>query len=188
MADKETNDNRIVVIGLGNPGDEFITTRHNAGFMYIDYLLNKFKDKNVKVKKLKNSVVYEVEKNILLVKPQTFMNESGLAVKEVVKWYDVNVEEELILAHDDLDIPLGKFKLQFAKSPKDHNGILSVENHLGTTHFKRLRIGVENRGTKSISGEKYVLKKFSDEELVEIKKCFAEFFNSFLQVTPQLVP
>lgn len=174
MIKRKLDDNKIVVIGLGNPGEEFTSTRHNTGLMYIDYLLEKLKEKDIKEKKLKNSIVYEVGENMILVKPQTFMNESGLAVKEVVKWFDVNIEEEFILVHDDLDIPLGKSKLQFAKSPKDHNGVLSVENHLGTTHFKRLRIGIENRGVKCISGEKYVLKNFSEEELIDLKDSFSK--------------
>jgi PTH1 family peptidyl-tRNA hydrolase len=172
MTDKKLANNRKIIVGLGNPSEEFINTRHNTGFMYIDYLLETLKSKDIKEKKLKNSIVYEVGEDLVLVKPQTFMNESGLAVKEVVKWFDVNVEEELILVHDDLDIPLGKSKLQFAKSPKEHNGVISVENHLGTTHFKRLRIGVENRGRKSISGEKYVLRKFKKDELIIIGEMF----------------
>lgn len=174
--------NRKVIIGLGNPGDEYKSTRHNTGFMYIDYLLNKHRDKQIKEKKLKNSSIYEVGDDLVFVKPQTFMNESGLAVREVIKWLEVDIEKELVLVHDDLDIPLGKYKFQFAKSPKDHKGVKSVEKHLGTIHFHRLRIGVDNREGKHIdtsassvrSGERYVLENFKEEELV----CMREIFES----------
>jgi PTH1 family peptidyl-tRNA hydrolase len=164
---------RKVVIGLGNPGDEYQNTRHNSGFMYIDYLLGKdLKGDGFQGKKLRHCVVYSVEDDLILVKPQTFMNNSGEAVKEVVKWLGVDIEKELILVHDDLDIPLGKYKFQFEKSPRDHNGVKSVEDHLGTVKFYRLRIGVDNRGGKNIDGEKYVLERFSEEELVQLREVF----------------
>lgn len=174
MNNKKSNPKqRKVIVGLGNPGDEYKDTRHNTGFMYLNYLLEEdLKEDGFQGKKLKHAVVYTVEDDLILVKPQTFMNDSGLAVKEVVKWLDVDIEKELILVHDDLDIPLGKYKFQFAKSPRDHKGVKSVEDHLGTTHFYRLRIGVDNRGGRPINGEKYVLEKFSEEELVKVQGVF----------------
>lgn len=170
--EKAKQSSRRVIIGLGNPTEEYKGTRHNTGFMYIGYLLDKYKDQGIKEKKLKNSIVYEVGEDLILVKPETFMNNSGSAVKEVVKWLNVDSENELILAHDDLDIPLGKFKFQFEKSPKDHNGVRSVEDHLGTTRFYRLRIGVDNRQGKQIEGERYVLERFSEEESVQVREVF----------------
>jgi len=190
--EKDLIKQRKVIVGLGNPGEEYENTRHNTGFMYIDFLLEKdLKGDGFQAKKLKHSVVYSIREDLLLVKPQTFMNKSGIAVREVVKWLDVDIEKELILVHDDLDIPFGKYKFQFAKSPKDHKGVKSVEDHLGTTRFYRLRIGVDNRqgkiintSTRSVrlispsktvrSGEKYVLERFKKEELIEIKGVFGE--------------
>lgn len=163
---------RKIIIGLGNPGKDYEKTRHNAGFMFVDYLLDKLKDKEILPKKLKDSLIIRTRDDLVLVKPQTFMNDSGLAVKDVVKWLDVDIEKELILVHDDLDIPLGKYKLQFVKSPKDHKGVKSVEDHLGTVEFYRLRIGVDNRGDKKMDGDKYVLQRFGEEELIEIVNVF----------------
>ena len=171
---------RKVIVGLGNPTKEYVDTRHNTGFMYIDYLLTQHKDKEIREKKLKNSVIYEIGDDLILAKPQTFMNNSGLAVKEVVQWLDVDIAKELIIVHDDLDILLGKYKFQFAKSPKDHKGVKSVEDHVGTVRFYRLRIGIDNRGDRQIdtsassvcSGEEYVLRKFSEEELTRIRNVF----------------
>ncbi|MBN2015533.1 aminoacyl-tRNA hydrolase [Candidatus Dojkabacteria bacterium] len=165
---------RQVIIGLGNPGREYEKTRHNVGFAYINFLLQKYRIKGINEKKLKNSIVYEVGEDLILVKPQTFMNNSGLSVREVVKWYKVDVENELILVHDDLDIPLGKVKIQEAKSPREHRGVKSVEDHLGSVHFTRIRIGIEHRNGRKIHGEDYVLKEFDEKELVEIQRCFEE--------------
>lgn len=164
--------NKKLIIGLGNEGDEYESTRHNAGFMLIDYLLDQFDSSN-KIK-LKNSSAFKISDNLLLAKTKTFMSGSGGAIREAVKWFDVGIEEELILAHDDLDIPLGKFKLQQGKSPVGHNGVLSVEKALGTTRFQRLRIGIENRSRKNISGSKYVMSKFSEEELISLKETFEQ--------------
>lgn len=161
-----------LIVGLGNPGKEYENTRHNAGFLFIDYLLAKEDIISESGEKFKSSVVYKYSKDLLLVKPQTFMNNSGLAVKELVKWHKINIKNDLLLVHDDLDIKLGKFKLQFAKSPRDHNGVISTEQHLGTTHFNRLRIGVDSRIDRRIDGEKYVLQRFCEEELVLLKETF----------------
>jgi PTH1 family peptidyl-tRNA hydrolase len=172
--DSKDQDKKLVIVGLGNPGSEYEGTRHNAGFLFVDFILTKQNKNKIKEKKTKKALVYVIGENLILVKPQTFMNRSGEAVKEVVKWYDVDIEEQLVLAHDDLDIPLGKTKLQFARSPGKHKGVKSVESHLGTTQFKRLRIGVENRQGKEIPGVKYNMQKFSEDELVVLNKAFDE--------------
>lgn len=165
---------RILIVGLGNPGDEYELTRHNAGFMFIDYLVSRDLKIGSTEKKFKQSFIYAFDENTLLLKPQTFMNNSGQAIKEAVKWFDISIEKGLVIVHDDLDIPLGKYKYHFARSPKDHNGVKSVEDHLGTKQFYRLRIGIENRKNKQIPGEKYVLEKFKKEELDTLVEVFKE--------------
>jgi len=166
-----------IIIGLGNPGEKYKNTRHNAGFLLIDYLIEKFElDKS---SKLKNSNFYKLRNGLVLIRPKTFMNNSGVAAREAIKWFDINVEEDLIVAHDDLDLPLGKYKYQFEKSPKDHNGVKSVENHIGTTKFHRLRIGVDNREGRNIDGERYVLKKMSDQEISVLNSKFSEIIPIF---------
>ena len=130
-----------LVVGLGNPGEEYKNTRHNVGFMVVDALALRPSDK------------------IVLVKPETFMNRSGEAVKKLVNKYKVQ-STGLYVIHDDLDIPLGKYKIQKGKGPKDHRGILSIEQSLGKKDFWRVRIGVENR-QKDISGDEYGLSDFT---------------------------
>lgn len=160
------------VVGLGNPGEKYERTRHNAGFMFIDRLLEELSEDYL-VKKLKLSFVraeiYSIEKGgeklLTLIKPLSFMNLSGSPVKRIMKKLG---EGELILAHDDLDIELGKYKVQMGKSPKGHNGINNIENVLGTTDFQRVRLGVESRETRDIPGEDYVLMKMSEDEMVSL--------------------
>jgi len=100
----------------------------------------------------------------LLVKPTTLMNRSGQAVSDILNYFQVS-PEEMLLVHDDLDIALGEYKIQFAKGPKIHNGIDSVENYLDTKDFWRLRLGIENRGEDSqISGKDFVLYRLEHED------------------------
>jgi PTH1 family peptidyl-tRNA hydrolase len=136
-----------LLVGLGNPGGEYESTRHNAGFYLVDTLQ--------KVKLPKDFVVR---------KSDMFMNESGIFVKKLVDRYELDINN-LYIAHDDLDIPLGAYKIQFGIGPKVHNGVNSVEQELGTKDFWRIRIGVDNRKSdERIQGEEYVLQDFSKEE------------------------
>ncbi|MBU0975451.1 MAG: aminoacyl-tRNA hydrolase [Patescibacteria group bacterium] len=169
---------RKIIIGLGNPSSEYKYTRHNAGLLLISYLLDESVSFNES--KLQNSTVYKYRSGLVLAKLKTFMNDSGLAIKEIVKWYDADIENDLIIAHDDLDIPLGMCKYQFGKSPREHNGVLSAEQHLGTTHFFRIRIGIENRINRKIPGKKYVLDKFTEDELVTLREVFSEILEKHI--------
>ncbi len=110
---------------------------------------------------------------ILIAKPQTFMNRSGEAVSKIVNFYHIPLEN-VYIAHDDLDIPLGSFKVQKGTGPKLHNGLASIEEKLGTVDFWRIRIGVDNReGNRSLSGEAYVLQDFTDEEMKTVQTMLA---------------
>jgi len=164
-----------LITGLGNPGDKYLETRHNVGFLFLDALREKFLyRKEISTTEWKKEDMFSSEISFLkegarivamLQKPLTFMNKSGEAVSKVVKKYEVDdLRENFILVHDDLDIPLGKFKIQCGKSPLGHNGVKSVEDRLGITDFKRVRIGVEARENKNIPGEDYVLGKFTEAE------------------------
>ena len=159
-----------LIVGLGNPGKEYEQARHNAGFMAVTYLAaslggftewhleNKFKSL-LCVGKFKGELV-------MFILPQTFMNSSGEAVALVVNFYKISAGAVLVI-HDDLDLPLGSFKLQRGVGPKSHNGILSVEASLGTKDFWRLRIGVDGRfgNASMVAGEEYVLGRFTADEL-----------------------
>lgn len=160
-----------LIIGLGNPGEEYRNTRHNVGFLFLDYFAQK---NSFKLNKKFNSEMLEIsqnnEKNILA-KPQTFMNRSGEAVSKIKNFYKIE-KENLYVVHDDLDIRLGDFKIQKGVGPKLHNGILSIEESLKTKDFYRIRIGVDNRTDVKIPGQEYVLDRFTKEENQQLLQVF----------------
>lgn len=160
------------IVGLGNPGEKHTHNRHNVGFMFVDEVVGDKKWLPTKT----DIVLYNWDddkgERIEYIKPQTFMNKSGDAVKYVVKKYDLSLEN-LFIVHDDLDIRLGEYKIQKGKGPKVHNGINSIENVLKSSEFWRIRIGVDNRDADNrISGERYVLEDFLEEELETLKAVF----------------
>ncbi len=168
-----------LIVGLGNLGNEFIATRHNVGFEFLDALVNgkRFKeDKDL----FADFFEYEIDGHkILLAKPRTMMNLSGKALIAIKNFYKLNTDEILVV-HDDLDIQLGSFKLHFSKGPKIHNGILSIENRLGTPDFWRLRIGVDNRDIVTrnhMTGAAYVLGRFKADE----RNLIIQTYNNIIQ-------
>ena len=154
-----------LVVGLGNPGKEYQNNRHNVGFMAVDWLANQqFPDyKSQITKKFGDEIIHSGK--YLLVKPQMFMNRSGEVVAKLVNFYKIRAED-LWVIHDDLDIALGEYKIQQGIGPKVHNGLISIEEKLGTKDFWRVRVGVDNRPTGSARtpGEDYVLTDFTEEE------------------------
>lgn len=155
-----------LLIGLGNPGKEYENTRHNAGALLLARLKDTLDGGDYKLLTLK-----------------THMNDSGVEVRELMNFYKLS-PKDIIIAHDDLDIPLGSFKIQHAKGPHGHNGILSVERELGSDDFLRIRIGIENRDVQNKPvGVKYTLQNFTDEEFVILKGVFDQIV---LQVPPIL--
>jgi len=181
-----------LVVGLGNPGKEYEDNRHNAGYVALERLVESLKEKGFESNGWKNEKIFDSLTNvfekktggnskIVLLKSTTFMNNSGVAVKKILKKYKiVDFSKELIVIHDDLDISLGQYKIQLEKSPKGHKGVKSIEDHLGTTKFLRVRIGIENREDKKIPGEKYVLMDFSEEEKVTFYKAIDSAIEELL--------
>jgi len=156
-----------LIVGLGNPWSKYINTRHNVGFMAIDAI---------------NSRKFINSKNIILVKPQTFMNESGRGVVKAVNFYKISLDD-LYVIHDDLDLKLGEYKIQKGIGPKLHYGITSIEDALKSKDFYRVRVGVDNReSTNRISGEEYVLQNFLPKErkIIEntIKKLLIDLISN----------
>lgn len=160
---------RLGIIGLGNPGYEYANTRHNVGFMVVDYLQNfygfpPYKRANSNLLtfgKILNTEVY-------LVKPQTYMNLSGLGVKEFIEKFAF-APEELFVIHDDLDLPIGTIRIKFNGKDGGHNGIKSIIKEINTSNFYRLRIGIGKPQDKDQIVE-YVLGKFNDNELKIIER------------------
>jgi len=174
------NGKMYLIVGLGNPGEEYDGNRHNVGYMALERLEEILKEKNFETNGWKNEKIFDSVTNVLeektgggtkivLLKPTTFMNNSGIAIKKALKKYKVlDLSKEFVVIHDDLDIPLGQYKIQLEKSPKSHNGVRSIENHLGTTKFLRVRVGIDNRKNRKILGEKYVLMNFPEDEKVTL--------------------
>jgi len=156
------------IVGLGNPGEKYQFNRHNVGFMVVDELARQIS--NSPILQFSNNSKFKSEiiqtKEYILAKPQTFMNDSGVAVSAICRFYKIK-NEDLYIIHDDLDIEIGNYKIQHGKGPKVHNGLSSVEEKLGTDKFWNVRIGVENRevrGNSGIPGVVYSLQNFSPEE------------------------
>lgn len=151
-----------IVIGLGNPGTKYTKTRHNVGFMVIDRFL---KGCNVSfTKKYHDSIInkclFEGEE-ILFVKPQLFMNLSGVPTKKIVEKHGCDLNEILVIL-DDINLPLGSIRIREKGSCGGHNGLKSISDHLKTTHFPRLRIGIGN--SLSEDTKDFVLARFTREE------------------------
>lgn len=155
------------LFGLGNPGIEYAHSRHNVGFMAIDHLVAKQQLPSLNFQKKWQAEVLK-SNELMLVKPHTFMNDSGKAARAIVSFYESDLAAALpriFVVFDDLDLPLGSFKLQFGKGPKVHNGLLSLYQHLGSEQFWHVRVGVDNRqGQRTMPGSAYVLASFSPEE------------------------
>ena len=157
-----------IIVGLGNPGDIYRNTRHNVGAEIVQNLSKVLRCSNFSLKKKLKSEVCKSDKNVLAI-PKTFMNGSGFAVKAVTDYYlksHNNDFNSLYVIHDDLDIVLGEYKIQYGTGPAGHNGLLSTYQHLGTRNFWHVRVGIDVRdGDRSIPSQNYVLQKFSPIEL-----------------------
>lgn len=159
-----------LLVGLGNPGETYEKNRHNVGFMFLDFIVQQ-KNGMWKYDKYMSALICPLSADLILAKPQTFMNRSGESVKKLLEKYELK-HSDLFVAHDDLDIPLLKFKLQ-PQGPKLHNGLTSIQNKLRTMDFMRIRIGVDARLTENrISGEEYVLQNFTQDELALLPEVF----------------
>jgi len=153
-----------LIIGLGNPGKQYDQTRHNLGFRVLDLLAG---SEPWLTKKGFNEFIKLDD--ILLAKPQMFMNKSGIAVKDIFNRFD---DPQLIVIHDELDLPLGSMKVQKNVSSAGHNGIQSIIDELRTKDFIRIRLGINNPNSKFLipNSDEYVLQKFTDEEEQIVKE------------------
>lgn len=174
-----------IIIGLGNPGEKYKLTRHNIGFMIIDALAKELGLAWQENKKFNSLVAKEGE--LLLIKPQTFMNLSGQAARAALAYYqllpkrlgltrlrEADLSKVLIIVHDEIDITVGKYKIAVGSRSAGHNGVQSVIDHLKTNHFVRYRIGVRGDSIGQIPVEKFVLNNFSEEELISLKGVITE--------------
>lgn len=158
-----TSESSYLLIGLGNPGREYINTRHNIGFMLIDRLTIRLDARGMKMQS--NAIVitsrYE-ERKIILAKPQTYMNLSGQSVQGLAHFYKIPLEN-LLVAHDDLDIPFGTIRIRPTGGPGGQRGMASTIEKLGTKDFPRLRLGI-GRPPGRMDPKDYVLQDFSKDD------------------------
>ncbi len=166
-----------IIVGLGNPTKEYTGTRHNIGFAALDYIADKagIRVNEKKFKALCGSGIIGGQK-VLLVKPETYMNLSGEAVIEAVKYFKCDVSDVLII-YDDINLEPGFIRIREKGSAGGHNGIKSIIKHLGTEEFSRIRIGVGEK-PKDWDLADYVLGHFSKEENEIIRKTFDEVYDS----------
>ena len=177
-----SSDDLKLLVGLGNPGNEYDKTRHNVGFMVLEEIARKNNSSfSVSKKLFGRTCEYGtgVKKTRLLM-PNTYMNESGKSVRAAKDWFDFK-NNQLIVLVDDMDLPLGKIRVRSKGSSGGHNGLKSIINHLGTTEFKRLKIGIgppsnvqKERKAKTVS---HVLGKFSNEEFTLLNFIIEEIIN-----------
>lgn len=156
----------FIIVGLGNPTDQYKGTRHNAGFDVIDALADKY---NISVEERKSKAFCGkgiiAGQKVLLVKPQTYMNLSGESVRGLVDYYKVDEEEELLVIYDDISLDVGQLRIRKKGSAGGHNGIKNIISHLGTTVFPRIKVGVGEK-PKEYDLADYVLGHFSKEDKV----------------------
>ena len=159
-----------IIVGLGNPTKEYDNTRHNIGFAAIDMLADKYgiNVSEVKHKALLGKGVINGNK-VILVKPMTYMNLSGEAVRAVIDYYKVNEEEELMVIYDDISLDVGQLRVRKKGSAGGHNGIKNIIAHLGHDTFQRIKIGVGEK-PKGYDLADYVLGHFSKEDLATLKE------------------
>lgn len=167
-----------LIVGLGNPGKEYEETRHNCGFMVIDRLADKL-NVSVDQQKFKGQYVkfkYHGE-DVILLKPQTYMNLSGEAVSAIMNYFKID-REDLLVIYDDLDMPVGKLRLRVSGSAGGHNGIKNIIAHLNSQEFKRIRVGIDRH--KYMKVVDYVLSKFTKAESEAIESGIENAANAVI--------
>ena len=168
----------FVIVGLGNPGKKYENTRHNAGFIAMDALADKYgiSINEKKHKALCGSGVIEGNK-VLLVKPQTFMNLSGESVRSVMDFYKIDPEEDMLVIYDDISLAPGNIRIRKKGSAGGHNGIKSIIAHAGTQSFMRIKVGVGEKPSGWDLAD-YVLGHFSDEDKASLKEVMPDVIQA----------
>lgn len=157
-----------LIIGLGNPGKEYEKTRHNTGFMVIDKLADKLgvSIEQNKFKGLYTKLKYKGE-DVILLKPQTYMNLSGESVRQVMDFFKIK-QENILVIYDDMDMPVGKLRLRQTGSAGGHNGMRNIILHTGSQNFNRVRVGIGRHPYMKVVD--YVLSKFTQDEMIDMEK------------------
>ncbi|OGC52831.1 aminoacyl-tRNA hydrolase [candidate division WWE3 bacterium RIFCSPHIGHO2_01_FULL_43_9] len=171
----------MVIVGLGNPGKRYATTRHNVGFILVDALAKKLGARWQFNDKLTAYLARSTEKDILLVKPHTFVNASGSAVSAVLHYYKMPCDQ-LVVVHDDVDLPPFELKDSVDSSSAGHHGVEDIIEKLGSQAFRRIRVGIGRPVEKSFDVENYVLASFAGSDLDTLRKTGLEHLLSSLGI------
>jgi PTH1 family peptidyl-tRNA hydrolase len=174
-----------LIVGLGNPGKEYEKTRHNIGFNVIDFYLQKKNIHDRWVDKFDGLVLSTsiYGEKVIFLKPHTFMNLSGISVKKVVDYYNISIDDVLIIC-DDLDLFIGNYKLKLNGSSGGHNGLKSIEEYLHSSNYKRIKIGISN--DKNMDTKDYVLGRFSKKEndiLVDVYDSVCNIIDDYFSLS-----
>ena len=166
-----------LVVGLGNPGKEYERTRHNVGFMVLDALAShyNFSFTKTKFQGLYGETIINNEK-VMFLKPQKYMNLSGEVIQSFLNFFKIPVKD-LLIFHDDLDLPCGKIRIKQKGSSGGHNGLKDIEKNIGTQEYNRVKIGIANN--RDIDTKDYVLGNFSKEEMENINNSIKTSMNIF---------
>ena len=165
-----------LVVGLGNPGKEYINTRHNIGFELIDFIVEE-KGLSFKFDKKFNCEIVDTsidDEKVIIIKPYSFMNLSGSVVSRIASFYDIDIND-IIVIQDDLDMEFGKIRIVYDSSSGGHNGIKNISECLGSQKYTRLKIGISNN--KNIDTKDYVLGKFSKDEKEKLIHIYEKLCN-----------
>lgn len=173
----------IIIAGLGNPGKEYVNTRHNVGFMAIDALASKF---GIDVNEKKHKAIIGKGtingQKVILAKPQTFMNLSGESLRELVDYYKPEVETQVIVVYDDITLDVGGIRVRKKGSAGGHNGMKSIITHLGTENFQRVRVGIGEKPARMDLAD-WVLSRFSKEDLATLEDSLGEAVDAVTMLT-----
>ena len=185
----QSGDLRLVV-GLGNPGEKYASTRHNVGFMALEQLASREGGRFKAMSKLQGELadVGAGDARLRLLMPQTFMNESGRSIRAALDWFGFEIHQLIVLV-DDMDLPLGRLRLRAGGGAGGHNGLKSTIQHLGTQQFARLRIGIgvpgrtpEERRTRTVS---HVLGQFNRDEEPLLNDVLSEVLRGLERIQRQ---
>lgn len=164
-----------LIVGLGNPGNEYINTRHNIGFSLLDVIA---KEKGFNFDNEKFNAEYSIinidGEKVMLIKPLSYMNLSGTVVKKYMDYFKIT-KDDLLIIQDDLDMPLGRIRFVYNSSSGGHNGIKNIEEFISTREYIRLKIGISN--DKDIDTKDYVLSKFSKNDLEILNNTYLKLIN-----------
>ena len=172
-----------LVVGLGNPGSDYTFTRHNAGFLTIDYISQKL---GVQVNRAKFHALYGEAKigntGVMLVKPQTYMNESGIAVREIAEFYKIPTENIIVIS-DDISLDVGRLRVRKKGSDGGQKGLRSIIYHLNSDNFPRIRVGIGQKPNPNYDLADWVLSKFTPDE----QKLLFDKFEPVLQGIEKII-